>query len=386
MKTILHISADFPDPLVPGKTRAVKSLLEAAPDFRHLVYSLNRVNWRSGIAARPFGNGHMALAYGAPPYGVRLVHHLEQVADFIIADLDARKLVPDLIHAHKFTVEGLVADRIAAATGCAFVASLWGDTDRRIYEAKPRLRAGYRAIAARAARLLPAAPWTRDYFAPALGLEPARIEVLPIATAADAILAPVACEHPRLITVFNFDSWKRKGFDTLVQSVAGLSREIPEVMLHVYGQGGPKALIDMTGQIRRFGMDAHVKIMDPLKHGTVQSVMNFYAGFVMPSRPETFGMVYVEAVLAGVPILWSRNEGVDGLFEGMDVGYGCNPESVEDVTRGMGVLIREQGRLKQQIGRLQADGAFEHLRRHGIGARYNRILCAATGQRVEMAA
>ena len=30
MKTILHISADFPDPIVPAKTKAVERLVAAA--------------------------------------------------------------------------------------------------------------------------------------------------------------------------------------------------------------------------------------------------------------------------------------------------------------------------------------------------------------------
>ncbi|WP_088347431.1 MULTISPECIES: glycosyltransferase [Rhodomicrobium] len=386
MKTILHISADFPDPLVPGKTKAVASLIEAASGFRHLVYSLNRVSWRSGLAARAFGEQHTALAYGAPPYGVRMTHHLTQIGDFILADLARRGVVPDLIHAHKLTVEGLIADRLATETGTPFITSLWGGTDRRVFEAKPGLRAAYRALARRAALLLPAAPWTADYFAAALDLDPSRFELLPITTVADTILPPVHCAKPRLMSAFAFEHWKLKGFDTLVQAIAQLSREVPEVELHIYGRGGPRALLDMTALIRKFGMAERVKIMDPLEHGTVQSVMNFYGGFVMPSRPETFGMVYVEAVLAGVPILWSRHEGVDGLFDGMNVGYRCTPNSVEDVTRGLRTLITDQARLKQDIARLQSAGAFEPLRREAIGARYRRLLAIATGERAEMAA
>ena len=40
---ILHLSADFPDPFVPGKTRAVSNLLDLVPEHDHEVYSLNRV-------------------------------------------------------------------------------------------------------------------------------------------------------------------------------------------------------------------------------------------------------------------------------------------------------------------------------------------------------
>lgn len=36
--------------------------------------------------------------------------------------------------------------------------------------------------------------------------------------------------------------------------------------------------------------------------------------FVMPSRKETFGLVYVEAMLQGLPILFTKNEGIDGFY------------------------------------------------------------------------
>src|SRR5690606_22459041 len=118
----------------------------------------------------------VALAYGAPPYGIGLLRHLRPVIAAIADDLAQRRIEPSLIHAHKFSVEGLVAAELAERTGAPFVASLWGDTDIKIFEAKPRLRAHYRQIAGRAKRLLPAAPWTQRYFQRALNLPADRFE------------------------------------------------------------------------------------------------------------------------------------------------------------------------------------------------------------------
>jgi glycogen synthase len=385
MKTIVHISADFPDPLVPNKTKGVQSLIETATNFRHVVYSLNRVSWRTGIAARRFGDGHRAIAYGAPPYGVRFSHHLARVAEFILTDLDKRGIVPDLIHAHKFTIEGLVTQRVAEGAGCGYIASIWGDTDRRIFEAKPGLRATFRTIASNAACLLPAAPWTGDYFAAALQLDPGRFEVLPIITKADAIFPPTLCDSPRLISVFAFDSWKRKGVPVMAKAVAEARKSIPGLTLDIYGRGSPKSLIDMTAQISEAGVEDCVSLSPALDHGEVQAAMNGYAGFVLPSRPETYGMVFVEAVLAGVPILWSQLEAVDGLFDPADVGYRCNPSSPDDVAAGMLHLIEKQAEFKRRIGLLQAEGAFEAVRREAIGARYRQILAQVAGATAQAA-
>jgi glycosyltransferase involved in cell wall biosynthesis len=149
------------------------------------------------------------------------------------------------------------------------------------------------------------------------------------------------------------------------------------ITLDVYGRGGPKALLDMTALIRSACMEDHIKLMPALKHAEVQQVLNSHAGFVMPSRRETYGMVFAEALLAGVPILWSKNQGVDGFFDEANVGYRCDPQSVEDVANGLRHLIGNQARLKQQIAKLQAQGAFEMLRRDAIGAHYVKLLAAA---------
>jgi glycosyltransferase involved in cell wall biosynthesis len=137
--------------------------------------------------------------------------------------------------------------------------------------------------------------------------------------------------------------------------------------------------------ISRLGMEDHVRILEPLEHGQVQQAVNKYAGFVLPSSPETYGMVYVEALLAGVPILWSRNQGVDGFFDGLEVGYRCDPQSVDDVAAGMKCLVEQQELLKNRLGALHAEDAFAALRAANIAAQYGRILRSITGGKERIA-
>lgn len=46
--------------------------------------------------------------------------------------------------------------------------------------------------------------------------------------------------------------------------------------------------------------------------------------FIMPSRTETFGLVYVEAISQGLPVIYSKGEGFDGWFSDGEVGYGIH--------------------------------------------------------------
>jgi len=373
MKTIIHISADFPDPIVPGKTKAVANLLKATAGFRHIVYSLNRTH-KPGVFLQRFADDHTAIAYGAPPYGIGLDRFLRPVATAISRDLADRAIQPDLVHAHKFSVEGLVAAELASAQGCQFVCSLWGDTDIKIFEIKRGLRRRYRAVANAAQALLPAAPWTGDYFRNALGIPDNKFELLPVMTAADDIQPPVISSQPQLISLFHLDSWKRKGLDQLVRAAMRVAHDVPGLTLDIFGTGTDRSVKATNAIAQKHGAAHVVRLRGALPHGDVQRAMNRYTAFVMAPHRETYGMVHVEALLAGLPILWSQNRGVDGLFSGDDVGYRADPMSVQDIAEGIRLLIDREQALKANIARLQRDNAFEHVRRQRIAATYADIL------------
>lgn len=379
MRTVLHISADFPDPLVPSKTRAVQNLIAETEGFRHVVYSLNRVSWRRSIAMLPFGEDHTAIAYGAPPYGLLLERFLVPVGEAIVRNLERKKLVPSLIHAHKFTVDGLVASVVSDLTGVPFIASLWGDTDTKIFEAKWRMKDRFKTLARQAKLLLPAAPWTESYFRNALGLDERHFQLLPVMTAGDDLLRPVLTHPQRLLTVFALDAWRRKGLDTLLEALGMVARTRPDIVLDIYGTGSPRNLLDVMSLVQASEVAPRVRLKGILPHGDVQRVMNSYTAFVMAPRRETYGMVHVEALLAGVPVLWSENRGVDGLFDGHEVGARCNPHAPESIARGILFLLANERRLKANIARLQADHLLEPLRRSGIAENYRRVLARYAG-------
>lgn len=379
MKTILHISADFPDALVPRKTRAVENLLAATKGFRHVVYSLNRVSWKRGLEAVPFGQDRTAIAYGAPPYGVGLTRYLRAVTEFIADDLAARRIKPDAIHAHKLAVEGPITADLARSLNCPFLVSLWGDTDTKFFEKKRRLRNRYREIAGGAALLLPAAPWTADYFGAALRLEADRFEVLPVMSAADTIVPPAMSDTPRLVSVFSLDFRERKGLDVLAQAMLLARNDNADVSLDIYGGGSPQSLFEAREVIRKAGASELIALKGAAPHGDIQDIMNGYAAFVMAPRRETYGMVHVEALLAGLPILWSRERGIDGYFRSPVLGYRAEPESAEDIATGIRFLIANQNLLKGAIAREQRSGAFNHLRCEGIARQYAGILSRITG-------
>lgn len=53
--------------------------------------------------------------------------------------------------------------------------------------------------------------------------------------------------------------------------------------------------------------------------------------FVMPSFFETFGLSYIESISQLTPVIYSRGQGIDGLFGEGVVGFSCDPNNVTSI-------------------------------------------------------
>ncbi len=65
-----------------------------------------------------------------------------------------------------------------------------------------------------------------------------------------------------------------------------------------------------------------------------EELINIYRNndiFIMPSRTETFGLVYAEALSQGLPIVYTRGQGFDGQFDDGVVGYSVNPDNYNEI-------------------------------------------------------
>lgn len=60
--------------------------------------------------------------------------------------------------------------------------------------------------------------------------------------------------------------------------------------------------------------------------------------FVMPSKAETFGLVYIEALLQGLPILYTKNEGIDGFYDD-SIGEKVTNNSISEIKQKLEMLI-----------------------------------------------
>ncbi len=128
---------------------------------------------------------------------------------------------------------------------------------------------------------------------------------------------------------------KRKKPIELAQAVLDLKNVFPAITLTFVGTGGrdEKEVKKMANShpdvIIYKGM---VKDKNLLKELYRESSL-----FALPSIRETFGLVYIEALTQGIPVLYTKDDGVDGLLK-PEVGISVSPNR-KGIKRGIRQLF-----------------------------------------------
>ncbi len=373
---VMHISADYPDPLVPAKTRAVANLLDLAPEHEHRVWSLNRVGFRHGFSALPFGDGHHALAYGAPPKGLMMAGRLAAVADFILDAVAGWEAAPDVIHAHKLSVEGLVGAQIARALGKPLVVSSQGNSDLRIIGARRDLRPRWREIWQGAAAVLPFAPWTRDGLQALLGARSGPTYLLPCPIPGLQQCVPQASPSPLIRTAFNLGFYRNKNALRLMRAVSRIAPRHPDLRLEIIGGGDAEAFATLSAQAASLA-PGRIRLLGPRPHSEIPALFNAASVMALPSHRESFGMVFVEALLAGCPVLGPAGFAIDGYLPDGVAGLFVPSGDEVAIAEALDRMLREEHLFKQRLGALQANGGLDMFRERAIAATYATALSRA---------
>lgn len=70
--------------------------------------------------------------------------------------------------------------------------------------------------------------------------------------------------------------------------------------------------------------------------------------YVMPSKYETFGLTYAEAMSQGLPVIYTRGQGFDGQFEQGEVGYSVQYNSPDEIAEKIKRILSEYDSISKR--------------------------------------
>lgn len=387
---VLHLSADYPDPIAPHKTPVVARLIDLVEDrYDHQVISLNRRNPSllqtariingqsfpvSATSISPFDRGE-CLEYLAPPGGILHATMLDRLAQWIASRLIARNAVPDLVIGHKLTIEGLIAQSVGGALGVPYALTIQGNTDEKVLSFRRDLTGRFSQVYHGAACVFSFAPWALRSVEKRLGKRAGLTLDLPCPTIQDTIHAPIAA-GTSLISVFHLRNHAIKNLAGLVAAVRGLAAEGQPCDLRIYG-GGTAEETDQCAAV--IGDTPGIRLMGPRTQDELGEIMNGAVAFAMPSKRESFGLVFIEALFAGLPIIYPRNASVDGYFDGLPFAISVDAHSPREIIAAIRHVIENEGELKSALSVWQQAGGLERFSRVAIARTYGVGLDGALG-------
>lgn len=78
----------------------------------------------------------------------------------------------------------------------------------------------------------------------------------------------------------------------------------------------------------------------------------------MVSKPETFGLVYVEALSQHLPIIYAKGQGFDGFYPDGYVGYPAEAGSSVDIADKIEQLMKNYAAIERNVELLNLDKDF----------------------------
>jgi len=233
-----------------------------------------------------------------------------------------RRAAPDVVHVHEPLVP-VVGPAAVLGTGAprvlTFHATAEGGTLPRLYRS---VRVPARAVVARAHALTAVSPVAAAFHAQMLGIDPARITIVPngvdvarFADAADALHTADALAAGRTSgrtrdggarLVFLGRLEHRKGADVAVRAFRMLAAERAGLRMRVLGDGPLRATIERLAADAPSDVAARLELAGRADPAHLPRLLADADVAVLPSRGgESFGIVLLEAMAAGVPIVAS---------------------------------------------------------------------------------
>jgi glycosyltransferase involved in cell wall biosynthesis len=344
---VLHLAVDYPNAYRPENTLAVRNFVQANTELDYLVIALTRTA-NPLSAAQVGGDGHgdmrvISMRYWGFPFGLLLALSMFIVALRVRREVKRRGLAPVLVHAHKLTFEGLAGWWLSRWLKAPLVLSVRGEAESKILRFKPHYRPLLQRILLDASRIYYVSAWFKPILNARFKIAPDKQRLLPNFVMARPYIASQVVPRPdSLLTVLDLNVYRKKGLDRLLPAFRDCLGQFPQAHLDIIGRGAPAVIAEVQQLIESLGIGANVSLLGPMPNSELQSRMPTYVGMALPSHNETFGMVYVEALLAGVPILHSKGTGIDGFIDFVEARATVNPLDQSNIHAGlMEILIRQ---------------------------------------------
>ncbi|MBT7301795.1 MAG: glycosyltransferase family 4 protein [Victivallales bacterium] len=215
----------------------------------------------------------------------------------------------------------------------------------------------------------------RQMVAGIFGFDPERAHVMPLGTSlptADEVAAiPPAPPDAPIRVLYASRLEVRKGTQTLLDAVPDVASEFPDVEFLVAGKDRPEApggqLFADYFRTTYAPFTDRVKFLGFVSDAELKRLYQQCDVFAVPSNYESFGLVFIEGMSWGKPVIGGRAGGMPEVIADGKTGFLVDPGDVAGFAAALGQLCRDQG-LRTRMGQAARQHTVENFDRSCMAA------------------
>lgn len=139
-----------------------------------------------------------------------------------------------------------------------------------------------------------------------------------------------------LLTITRLNVWEAyKGYDNILECIPELRKKWPDLVYLIGGKYEDAEKQRLDEIINRLGIAQNVRIMGFIPDEELTDYYRFADVFVMPSKKEGFGLVFIEAMACGTPAIGGNLDGsIEALQPGV-LGEAVNPDDQTELCQAI---------------------------------------------------
>jgi glycosyltransferase involved in cell wall biosynthesis len=316
----------------------------------HVLTPRFRLAWPS-YETRDGVRVHRFPSFGLP--GLRRASELAHTlwSNAFVPGLLAR-IKPDLIHMHYILFTGHAASRAAVRLGVRSVLTLVGsDVYDPYYVPGEFFGRWNRAVIKGADRIVAASRFVRDMVCRKFGVRPEDVSLIPYGVDASRFSLGgddlrmrgrlgISRATPVILSVQRLH--ERKETQYLLRAAQIVLSHRPEALFLVAGKG-PEAgpLKDLAG---RLGIDNGLRFLGAVPDEDLADLYRAADVFALHTGYEGFGIVVLEAMASGKPVVTTKAGGTEDIVRDGETGLLAPPRDPEALARAILALLSDPGR------------------------------------------
>lgn len=139
-----------------------------------------------------------------------------------------------------------------------------------------------------------------------------------------------------------------KGQDLVIRAMPALLLRFPELVYHVVGDGDWRPALEKLAQQQ--GVAEAVRFHGIVSEKELRYRYSEATLFIMPSRAEGFGFVFLEAMVHGLPVIAGNMDASPEVVTDGETGILVDPTSVDSIVAATTRLLSDET-LRRQMGR-----------------------------------